>query len=210
MALENHVIICSVFCDIFKGFDRLRLLLKIEAYEITWYFLRWPENCRSNRHQIIQNCIWNGEFKVIIILYIAQIHDMYVRCVSFVLRHWSFQVKLYECIRVIFLFQHKSIVTLFPTTSDKRWQTTKKLQERENVYLVKKVSGFYNILQNKSIWCYQNYTENQKYRINLFPSFMNQLWSPTDGMSLQMAGNGEQHIVFPNISLLLLAWLLPC
>jgi hypothetical protein len=61
------------------------------------------------------------------------------------------------------------------------------------------VSGFYNILLNKSIWGYKDYTENQKYRINWFPSFMNQLWSPTDGMSFQMTGNGEKHIVFPNM-----------
>ena len=62
LALENHEIICSVFCDISKAFDRVwhkGLIKKIEGYGITGNLLRWLENYISNRYQrvIIRNCL---------------------------------------------------------------------------------------------------------------------------------------------------------
>ena len=62
LALENHEIICSVFCDISKAFDRVWhkcLIKKIEGYGITGNLLRWLENYISNRYQrvIIRNCL---------------------------------------------------------------------------------------------------------------------------------------------------------
>ena len=62
MTLENHEIICSVFCDISKAFDRVwhkGLIKKIEGYGITGNLLRWLENYISNRYQrvIIRNCL---------------------------------------------------------------------------------------------------------------------------------------------------------
>ena len=62
LALENHEIICSVFCDISKAFDRVwhkGLIKKIEGYGITGNLLRWLENYISNRYQrvSIRNCL---------------------------------------------------------------------------------------------------------------------------------------------------------
>ena len=44
LALENHKIICSVFCDISKAFDRIWHKGLIEGYGITGNLLRWLEN----------------------------------------------------------------------------------------------------------------------------------------------------------------------
>jgi hypothetical protein len=62
LALENHEIICSVFCDISKAFDRVwhkGLIKKIDGYGIIGSLLRWLENYLSNRYQrvIIRNCL---------------------------------------------------------------------------------------------------------------------------------------------------------
>ena len=59
LALENHEIICSVFCDISKAFDRVWHKGLIEGYGITGNLSRWLENYISNMYQrvIIRNCL---------------------------------------------------------------------------------------------------------------------------------------------------------
>ena len=61
LALENQNIICTVFCDISKGFDRVwhkGLIKKLKAYGLSENLIHWLENYIENRTQtvVIKNC----------------------------------------------------------------------------------------------------------------------------------------------------------
>jgi hypothetical protein len=58
LALENHEIICSVFCNISKAFDRVwhkGLIKKSEGYGITGNLLHWLENYLRKIINIFKN-----------------------------------------------------------------------------------------------------------------------------------------------------------
>jgi hypothetical protein len=60
--LENREVICTVFCDISKAFDKVwhsGLLKIIKAYGISGNLLRWFENYLSDRNHrvVLQNCL---------------------------------------------------------------------------------------------------------------------------------------------------------
>jgi hypothetical protein len=53
-SLDNQELICLIFCDVSKAFDRVwlrGLLLKLERYGIKGSLLRWIESYISNREQ---------------------------------------------------------------------------------------------------------------------------------------------------------------
>ena len=53
-SLDNQELICLIFCDVSKAFDRVwlrGLLLKLEPYGIKGSLLRWIESYISNREQ---------------------------------------------------------------------------------------------------------------------------------------------------------------
>jgi hypothetical protein len=55
-SLDNQELICLIFCDASKAFDRVwlrGLLLKLERYGIKGNLLRWLESYISNREQVI-------------------------------------------------------------------------------------------------------------------------------------------------------------
>ena len=62
MALDNRELICLIFCDVSKAFDRVwlrGLLLKLERYGIKGNFLLWLGSYIAAREQqvIIKNAI---------------------------------------------------------------------------------------------------------------------------------------------------------
>ena len=62
LSLENREVMCTVFCDISKAFDKVRhrgLLKKLKAYGISGNLLYWFENYLSDRNQkvVLQNCL---------------------------------------------------------------------------------------------------------------------------------------------------------
>jgi hypothetical protein len=69
MALDNRELVCLIFCDLSKGFDRVwlrGLLLKLERYDIKGNLLQWQGIYISAREQqvIIKNAIsGNGNLK---------------------------------------------------------------------------------------------------------------------------------------------------
>ena len=80
LALENHVIMCSVFGDLFKGFDLLWHKAIIEYRSIFNHLILFHVGLRTEEVIGIKS-YRNGELQVIISLYITQIHDIYFRCV---------------------------------------------------------------------------------------------------------------------------------
>ena len=61
LSLENREVMCTVFCDISKAFDKVwhrGLLKKLKAYGISGNLLHWFENYLSDRNQnvVLQNC----------------------------------------------------------------------------------------------------------------------------------------------------------
>lgn len=61
-ALDNHELICLIFCDVSKAFDRVwlrGLILKLERYGIKGNLLEWLRSYVSGREQqvIIKNCV---------------------------------------------------------------------------------------------------------------------------------------------------------
>jgi hypothetical protein len=62
LSLENREVMCTVFCDISKAFDKVwhrGLLKKLKAYGISRNLLHWFENYLSDRKQkvVLQNCL---------------------------------------------------------------------------------------------------------------------------------------------------------
>ena len=62
LSLENREVMCTVFCDISKAFDKVwhrGLLKKLKAYGISGNLLHWFENYLSDRNQkvVLQNCL---------------------------------------------------------------------------------------------------------------------------------------------------------
>jgi hypothetical protein len=56
MALDNHELICLIFCDVSKAFDRVwlrGLLLKLKRYGIKGNLLQWLGSYISAREQHI-------------------------------------------------------------------------------------------------------------------------------------------------------------
>ena len=54
LALDNHELICLIFCDVSKAFDRVwirGLLLKLERYGIKGDLLKWMESYLTDREQ---------------------------------------------------------------------------------------------------------------------------------------------------------------
>jgi hypothetical protein len=62
LSLENREVMCTVFCDISKAFDKVwhcGLLKKLKAYGISGNLLHWFENYLSDRNHnvVLQNCL---------------------------------------------------------------------------------------------------------------------------------------------------------
>jgi hypothetical protein len=56
MALDNHELICLIFCDVSKAFDRVwlrGLLLKLDRYGIKGNLLQWIGSFISARETLL-------------------------------------------------------------------------------------------------------------------------------------------------------------
>ena len=56
LALDNHELICLIFCDVSKAFDRVwlrGLIFKLERYGIKGDLLEWSVSYISNREQMV-------------------------------------------------------------------------------------------------------------------------------------------------------------